>query len=115
MQFLIIEGFVKEKAIPEINLYKRNFKHFNDDEFSRALHQLDWENIVKIEEKDINASYSNFYRSITYLLDEFAPFYKVSKKEYKLKFKPWINPEILDLIKERDQVFKALSRKRMII
>ena len=112
MQFLIIEGFVKEKAIPEINLYKRNFKHFNDDEFSRSLYQLDWENIVKIEDRDINASYSNFYRSITFLLDEFAPFYKVSKKEYKLKFKPWINSEILDLIKERDKVFKTLSKEK---
>ena len=30
-----------------------------------------------------------------YLLDEFEPYYKISKKEHKLRFKPWINPEIL--------------------
>ena len=110
MQFLIIEGFVKDKAIPEINLYKRNLKNMNDDEFSRAVYDMDWVNIVKIEDRDANASMSNFYRSITYLLDEFAPFYKISKKEYKLRFKPWINPEILDLMKERDKLFKTLSK-----
>ena len=28
-----------------------------------------------------------------------------------MKFKPWINPEILDLIKERDKLFKELSKE----
>ena len=46
------------------------------------------------------------------LLDEFAPFYKISKKEYKLRFKPWINPDILDLIKERDKLFKSLCKEK---
>ena len=47
MQFLILEGFVKEKAIPEINLYKSGFRNFNKDEFPRAVSDMDWENIVK--------------------------------------------------------------------
>ena len=112
MQFLILEGFVKEKSIPEINLYKRDMKNINDDEFSRAVYGMDWENIIKLKDRDANLSTSNFYKSFTYLLDEYAPYYKLSKKEYKLRFKPWINPEILDLMKERDKLLKLSNKEK---
>jgi len=73
---------------------------------------MNWDGIVKLDEKNTNSSFSNFHNGITYLLDEFAPLYKVTKKEYKLKFKPWINPEILDLIKERDKLFKSHIKEK---
>ena len=41
---------------------------------------------------------------VNYLLDEFAPYKKVSKKQYKLKSKPWINDEILSNMKKRDKL-----------
>ena len=97
MQFLILEGFVKEKAIPEINLFKRNYCNFNKDEFSRAVSDMDWENIVKLQDQDANSA-KNVYQGASYLLDGLAPYHKISKQEYKLRFKPCINHEILDQI-----------------
>ena len=37
------------------------------------------------------------------LLDNFAPYRKLSKKEIKLKTKPWINKYIEVLMKKRDK------------
>ena len=65
--------------------------------------------LVNIDQKDPNLSTNNFYNSITYILDEFAPLQKVTKKEFKLKFKPWISREILKQCKERDNILKSIS------
>ena len=32
IKFLILEGFVKERKLPELNLYKKNMSHFNERE-----------------------------------------------------------------------------------
>ena len=53
---------------------------------------------------DPNISTSNLHQHINVLLDEFAPYKKLSKKEYKLKTKPWINTEILSKIKTQDKL-----------
>ena len=79
-QFLILEGFIRERPIPKINLFQRNFSNFNDDEFIKAVSDLNWDTIVKLEQKDPNISFNSFYNNITYLLDEFAPYKKVTKK-----------------------------------
>ena len=50
-QFLILEGFIRERPIPKINLFQRNFSNFNDDEFIKAVSDLNWDTIVKLEKK----------------------------------------------------------------
>ena len=112
LQFLILDGFVKEKAIPEINLYKRDIRNFNKDEFSRDVSDMDWENMVKLKDQDVNSATQNLYQGVTYLLDELAPCHKISKQVYKLRFKPWINREILDQIKERDKLLKHFIKEK---
>ena len=38
---------------------------------------------------------NNLYNNTIFLLDEFAPYKKLTKKEFKLKSKPWISIKIL--------------------
>ena len=56
IQFLILECFIKEKSLPKINLFKRDFSNFNDDEFMKAVNDLNWDAIVKLDLKDPNIS-----------------------------------------------------------
>ena len=97
--------------VPKINLFKRDFSNFNKNVFKQPVNNFDWNLIVNIDQKDPNLSINNFYNSITYILDEFAPLQKVTKKEYKLKFKPWISREILKQCKERDNILKSISKE----
>ena len=53
------------------------------------------------------------HKNIVYLLDEFAPYKKVSKKVQKLKTKPWINNDILKKINERDKVLLKYHKTKM--
>ena len=74
IQFLILEGFVKERALPEINLFKRDFSHFNEKEFyEEVIHKVNWEQICDLEKNDSNFSCKNFFDTLFYHLDEFAP------------------------------------------
>ena len=112
IQFMILEGFVKNKIVPEMNLYKRDFSNFNEREFVETINSMNWVEICDLNRHDPNFSCNNFFNTITYYLDEFAPFKKVSRKEYELMLKPWITKEILDKCKRQDSILKTISKER---
>ena len=82
LQFVILEGFFKELAPQKINIFERNYQNFNEREFNEALTNIDWDQILSIEGNDPNISMNNLHQHINYLLDELAPYKKLSKKEY---------------------------------
>ena len=112
IQFVIMEGFVKERTIPKLNLFKRDFSNFNEDEFKKTISGYHWDTIVNIQRNDPDLSLKKIYNSITFFLDEFAPLRKVTEREYKLKFKAWISVKILELIKERDKLLKNYLQEK---
>ena len=113
IQFLILEGFVKERTLPDINLYKRDLSRFNEREFKEVvIDGINWEQICDLEQKDPNYSFSNFFDTVNFYLDEFAPYKKVTHNEYKLMFKPWMSKEILQKCTKRDSILKSISREK---
>ena len=104
-QFVILEGFFKELVPKKLNIKERNFKHFNEREFVETINLTQWVDILQLGKNDPNISIENLYSHVNYILDEFAPYKKVSKREYKLKSKPWISKEIQYLMWQRDKLF----------
>ena len=48
-QFLILEGFVKERNLPETLMFKKDFDQFNEREFEElVINGLNWEEICMI-------------------------------------------------------------------
>ena len=109
IQFLILEGFIKGSSLPETNLFKRDFRNFNEREFEETVLKMNSQNICNLQSNDPNLSCNNYFNSITYLLDEFAPFRKVTRNEHKLMLKPWISKDILRKCKERDYILKSIT------
>ena len=112
LQFVILEGFFKELVPRKINIFERNYQNFTEREFNEALTNMDWDQILSIEGNDPNISMNNLHQHIDYLLDEFAPYKKLSKKEYKLKSKPWINRNILTEMKKRDKLLHKYCKAK---
>ena len=110
-QFVILEGFFKEIPINESNRYERNLKNFNEREFQETLSGVNWDTILSLDNNDPNLSINNFYNHLNLLLDDFAPYEKLSKKEIKLKTKPWINKNIQDLMKKRDKLLSKFCKE----
>ena len=79
-QFVILEGFFKEVLPKKINLSERNFKHFNEREFAEASKNCDWDSILSLDQNDPDLPMNNLYNNTIYLLDEFVPYRKLTKK-----------------------------------
>ena len=75
---------------------------------SQDLLNLNWEDILKIENLDPNYSFNNFYSAITPIIDKFLPLKKVSSKVHKRKFKPWVSFGIRQCMKRRDKLYTQL-------
>ena len=101
--------FFKDLLPKKIKLYERNFKNFVDREFNEALCNINWDEILLIHENDPNIL-NNLHCHINFNLDEFAPVKKLSKKELKLKSKPWINNLILIEINKRNMLLRKYSK-----
>ena len=112
IQFLILEGFVKERSLPETNIFKRDFSKFNEREFDEVvISSINWDEICMLYRKDSNASFKAFYDTLNFYLDEMAPYKKVSRKEFRLMLKPWITNDILRKCNERDSLFKDIKNE----
>ena len=59
-QFLILDGFAKERFLPETNMYKRNYKYFHDVEFEEAvINGFYWDEICMFRLKKSSVSVNN--------------------------------------------------------
>ena len=87
------------------NLFTRNLKNINSEVLFSDLNNIDWNEELKITEGDINSSFNKFHNIIDNILDIHAPLRKLSRKEYKQKFKPWIISGILVSIKRKHVIF----------
>ena len=112
IQFMILEDFVKVRSMPEVNFYRRDFSNFNEREFLETILSMNWDGICDLNKHDPNFSCRIFFNSFIYQLDEFAPFRKVTKKEYELMMKPWVSKEILEKCKRRDSILKSITKEK---
>ena len=71
-----------------MNIYQRNFKSFNQQIFLEDIQNLNWNNVLELEKKDVDNSFDEFFLMIETLLDTYAPMQKLTKVESKLKSKP---------------------------
>ena len=110
-QFLTIPLETGEK-IPEKDFYKRDTKNFDRENFFLDLLSIDWDEVLKLELQDPNISFCEYYTTINNLIDKYMPLRKMTRKEVRLLFKPWINKEILNSIKERDNLKYKLTHTK---
>ena len=112
-QFLILEGFVKERSLDDIKIFKRDFKNFNDREFDETVvYGHNWEEICMLRIGDSSASFKSFLDTINFHLDEMSPSTEVTKKELKLMLKPWITKEILSKCDRRDELLNQYKNEK---
>ena len=91
--------------------YARNYRNFNNREFSEELSKVNWSDVIN-NNNDTNESYKLFYYKIEKLLDEMAPYRKVTKNELRLEQRPWITRGILVSMRKRDKLFKSMAREK---
>ena len=79
-QFLIIPQNT-EKIKTFKNFYKRDFKHFDRENFILDLLDIEWDNVLDMENNNPSQSYKNFESTVNPIVDKYIPNKKLSRKE----------------------------------
>ena len=91
-------------TIPQKDYYKRDTKNFDRENFFLDLLSINWDEVIKLDLQDPNISFAEYYSTINNLIDKYMPLQKMTRKEVKLMFKPWITSDIRKAMKERDSL-----------
>ena len=104
--FLVIpkqnQNFLPKKH----NIMKRDRRNFSKEDFVLDYLAINWDETLELDEENTNHTFNRFLNKINDLLDKHMPLKKISQKDFKKRFKPWITNEILFMIKRKNKIFK---------
>ena len=104
--FMIIPRQNQNHLPKKHNIFTRSSKNFNKDNFITNYNEINWDEVIDINKNDVNFSMENFLSKFNILLDEHMPLKKISQKQFKQKYKPWISNHILSKIHEKNKLLK---------
>ena len=106
--FVIVRDIFEKLKTKKIKI--RDMKNFDDEKYLHDLEEI--KNIDLMKYENVNDMYNAFHDKYVEIIDKNAPYKTLSKKESKLKSKPWITKSILQSIKIRDKYQKKYIRKQ---
>ena len=87
------------------NIYKRDFKSFDRENFRLDMLSVNWKDTLKLNNNDVNVSLDNFIDRVNVIIDKHMPLKKIPNKEFKMEFKLWINNKIIESITMKNKLF----------
>jgi len=108
-QFLIIPKSIN-RVLYKHKIFKRDIKNIDKENFIADIININWDKILELDRGDPNHSFISFENKINQTLDNYAPFKKLSKKEYKQLQKPWITPGVRKSISRRDKLLNKFIK-----
>ena len=92
------------------NIFTRSTKNFDANKFTTEYRNVDWDNVIEINKADVNHSFNNFLSKSNTILDTHMPLRKLSHKEFKQKYKPWVSNDILSKIKAKNKILTRIRK-----
>ena len=93
--------------IKKMTMYGRNLRNFSENSFRDDVSIQQW----RQDTNDPNLLTYDLVRKLDGCAERHAPTQKLTPKEIKLTLKPWITPDIQNLIKLRDRLFERKKRQ----
>ena len=81
-------------------------KQFDRENFIADYVNIDWNKELQAEMKDTKHTTSRFMDVLNILIDKYIPLVKITQKEFKRRYKPWIDDDILGEIRKKNLIFK---------
>ena len=95
------------------NIYERDWSKFDQENLILDYFSVDWEDLLKIDELNVDNSTKIYLDKINMLLDTYAPLERI--KKYKLKFpsKPWITLDLQKSISVKNKLLTDFTDKKV--
>jgi hypothetical protein len=104
--FLIIPKQNQNHLPKKHNILIRDKKHFNKENFIQDFQSLNWDEIIDLNTNDVDVSLENFLSKFNNILEKHMPLRKMTQREFKQKYKPWISNAILNKIADKNKILK---------
>ena len=92
------------------NIYVRDVNNFDRENFLLDILDTDWDSTIVPD--DANLSFNQFLNRINVILDKYMPLKKLSNKEYKRRYKPWVSNDILNTINRKNKLYNKYTKNK---
>ena len=89
-QFLIAPDIFSNPPSTKLNIFERDWSKFDQENFIIDYLSVDWENLIKSNNGNVDQSFASFLTKFNSILDLYAPLKKISKQKLKFRNKSWI-------------------------
>ena len=111
-QFAIIPNMFGNISGNKSNIYERDWSKFDQENFILDYFSVDWEDLLKIDELNVDNSTKIYLDKINMLLDTYAPLKKINKYKLKFKSKPWITLGLQKSISVKNKLLTNFINKK---
>ena len=111
-QFLVSRNTFANPPSNKSNVFQRDWSKFDLENFVLDYFDIDWSNLLNLNEKNVDLLTNNFLNAMNSLLNKYAPFKKISKYKLKFKVKPWITFGIQNSISVKNKLLKKFINKK---
>ena len=103
---------VKRAGVPNktLSYFKHDYSKFDEEGFLADFSNLNFE-YLNANPTDVNAKFNRFLANLNEIVSKHAPLKKLTKRDLKLRNKPWINSRIQKMMRLRDSLLKKLRKK----
>ena len=111
-QFAIIPNMFGNIIGNKSNIYERDWSKFDRENFILDYFSVDWEDLLKIDERNADNSTKIYLDKMNMLLDTYAPLKKIDKYKLKFKCKPWISLSLQKSISVKNKLLTSFINKK---
>ena len=86
----------------KMTMYKRNYSTFSEDSSRDDVSIQNFDNNLE----DVNDQFKDSYLRLERCAERHAPLKKLTPKEVKFKYKPWITADVNKMIKLKNKLFR---------
>ena len=111
-QFSIIPNIFGNISGKKSNIYEQDWSNFDGENFILDYFSVDWEDLLKTDERNTDNSTTMYLDKINILLDTYASLKRTNKYNMKSKSKPWITLGLQKSISVKNKLVKNFLNKR---
>ena len=111
-QFAIIPNMFGNISGNKSKIYQRDWSKFDRENFILDYFSVDWEVLLKIDEKNVDNSTKMYLDRINISLDIYAPLKRINKYKLKFKSKPWITLGLQKSMSAKNKLLKNFINKK---
>ena len=104
--------FIKFSTLPcNVKIFKRDYSKFDEQVLISEIQLIDWETVSVSNDNACNV-FKSFYSNFSRIIDKHIPVKQLSRREIKLKSKPWISNALRKSIKINNNCYKKYLKTK---